>query len=92
MALLDLGMPKCDGYEVARSIRAEPWGKSTRLIALTGWGQEADRRRTRESGFDRHCVKPVDIDALLTALKGVTQGDDSDGVLQAEKSPYGRAN
>lgn len=92
VALLDLGMPKCDGYEVARSIRAEPWGKSTRLIALTGWGQEADRRRTRESGFDRHCVKPVDIDALLSALKGVAPGEDGDDCLQAQKTPYVRAN
>ncbi|MBX5460102.1 MAG: response regulator [Steroidobacteraceae bacterium] len=66
--LLDIGMPKLDGYEVARRIRAEPWGKSTVLIALTGWGQDEDRRRSREVGFDTHLVKPLDPDALSSLL------------------------
>lgn len=68
VVLLDIGMPKLDGYEVARRIRAEPWGKSTVLIALTGWGQDEDRRRSREVGFDSHLVKPLDPDALSTLL------------------------
>jgi len=68
VVLLDIGMPKLDGYEVARRIRAEPWGKSTVLIALTGWGQDEDRRRSREVGFDTHLVKPLDPDALSTLL------------------------
>ena len=66
--LLDIGMPKLDGYEVARRIRAEPWGKTAVLIALTGWGQDEDRRRTREVGFDSHLVKPLDPDALSAML------------------------
>jgi CheY-like chemotaxis protein len=68
VALLDIGMPKMDGYEVARRIRAEAWGKSTVLVALTGWGQDEDRRRTREAGFDSHLVKPLDLDALSEFL------------------------
>ncbi|MGB6452203.1 MAG: response regulator [Steroidobacteraceae bacterium] len=68
VVLLDLGLPKLDGYEVARRIRAEPWGKTMVLIALTGWGQAEDRRRTRESGFDSHMVKPLDLEALTDLL------------------------
>jgi signal transduction histidine kinase len=68
VALLDLGMPKCDGYEVARRIRSEAWGKNTVLVALTGWGQDEDRRRSREAGFDSHLVKPLDLDALTDFL------------------------
>jgi CheY-like chemotaxis protein len=68
VVLLDIGMPKLDGYEVARRIRAEPWGKGTILIALTGWGQDEDRRRSREVGFDSHLVKPLDPQALATLL------------------------
>jgi signal transduction histidine kinase len=68
IVLLDIGMPKLDGYEVARRIRAEPWGKNAVLIALTGWGQDEDRRRSREVGFDSHLVKPLDPEALSTLL------------------------
>ena len=68
VVLLDIGMPKLDGYEVARRIRAEPWGKDAVLIALTGWGQDEDRRRSREVGFDSHLVKPLDPEALSTLL------------------------
>jgi CheY-like chemotaxis protein len=68
--LLDIGMPKLDGYEVARRVRAEPWGKGTVLIALTGWGQDEDRRRSRDAGFDLHVVKPVDLAALEHLLAG----------------------
>lgn len=68
VVLLDLGLPKLDGYEVARRIRAETWGKTMLLIALTGWGQDEDRRRTRESGFDSHMVKPLDLEALTALL------------------------
>lgn len=56
---LDIGMPKLNGYEVARRIRQQTWGMDMVLIALTGWGQEEDKRRSREAGFDAHLVKPV---------------------------------
>jgi PAS domain S-box-containing protein len=64
MVLMDLGMPKVDGYEAARRIRAQPWGKELVLVALTGWGADDDRKRTYDAGFDRHLVKPVNHEAL----------------------------
>jgi CheY-like chemotaxis protein len=68
VVLLDIGMPGMDGHEVARRIRQQPQFASTRLVALTGWGQEEDRRRTQESGFDHHLTKPVDIASLQALL------------------------
>jgi CheY-like chemotaxis protein len=67
--LLDLGVPGLNGFEIARRIRRQPWGKTVSLIALTGWGQEQDRRRTAEAGFDAHLIKPVGTADLLSALK-----------------------
>ncbi len=68
VVLLDLGMPQVDGYEVCRHLRAEPWGAEVFIIALTGWGQEDDRRSVSAAGFDFHLVKPVDPDALMALL------------------------
>jgi CheY-like chemotaxis protein len=68
VALVDLGMPKLDGYETARQMRLSQWGQHTVLIALTGWGQEQDRRRAAEAGFDVHLVKPVSELDLFRAL------------------------
>jgi signal transduction histidine kinase len=71
VALLDIGMPRANGYEVARAIRGQPWGRSMVLVALTGWGQESDRRRSHEAGFDSHLTKPVDphvLDELLAKV------------------------
>ncbi len=73
VALLDIGMPLLDGYEVARRIRAHDWGKSVMLVALTGWGQESDRRRSQEAGFDTHLVKPLDLDQLSALLANLPQ-------------------
>ncbi|HYE35176.1 hybrid sensor histidine kinase/response regulator [Methylocaldum sp.] len=66
--LLDIGMPQMDGYEVARRLREDPRLARMRLIAISGYGQEEDRQRSREAGFDHHLVKPVDIDVLLELL------------------------
>jgi CheY-like chemotaxis protein len=66
--LLDIGLPKIGGLEVCRRIREQPWGKSMMLVALTGLGQNDDRRKSMAAGFDRHIVKPVDFDALLRLL------------------------
>jgi CheY-like chemotaxis protein len=66
--LLDISLPKLDGHEAARRIRGQPWGKNVLPAALTGWGQEEDRRKSKEAGFDEHMVKPVDFDALLKLL------------------------
>jgi signal transduction histidine kinase len=68
VVLLDLGMPKLNGYEVAQHIRARPWGEGIRLIALTGWGQPQDRARSAAAGFDVHLVKPVAEADLFQAL------------------------
>ncbi|MBX9792219.1 MAG: PAS domain S-box protein [Pirellulales bacterium] len=68
MVLLDLGLPKLDGYEAARQIRQHPWGRQMMLVALTGWGQDEDRRKSREAGFDHHLVKPVDHNSLMILL------------------------
>jgi CheY-like chemotaxis protein len=68
VVLLDIGMPGMDGYEVARRIREQPEGQDLTLIALTGWGQEEDRRRTSQAGFDHHLLKPADLTALKSLL------------------------
>jgi CheY-like chemotaxis protein len=68
VVLLDIGLPKLNGYEACRRIRKQPWGSSVVLIALTGWGQDDDRRRSHEAGFDHHMVKPVDPQALMGLL------------------------
>ncbi|MDB5897685.1 MAG: hypothetical protein JWP41_1287, partial [Ramlibacter sp.] len=60
VVVLDIGMPGLNGYEVARRIRAEPWGARSYLVAATGWGQENDRRKATDAGFDLHLTKPFD--------------------------------
>ncbi len=71
LVLLDIGLPRLDGYGVCQHIRDQPWGKEMRIIALSGWGQDDARRRSHETGFDGHLVKPVDpadLRQLLTEL------------------------
>ena len=79
VVLLDIGMPMLDGYEVAKRIRAQPWGQRITLVALTGWGQDSDRRRSREAGFDSHLVKPLDLETLTDLLARLPS-----------RSPHGR--
>jgi PAS domain S-box-containing protein len=66
--LLDIGMPKLDGYEVCRRLRSQPWGAEIFVIALTGWGQEDDRRKSAAAGFDGHLVKPIEPEMLSNLL------------------------
>ena len=66
--LLDLGLPKLDGYEVCRRIRKQAWGKEMVIVALTGWGHDEARAMTRQSGFDMHLVKPLDPETLFVVL------------------------
>jgi PAS domain S-box-containing protein len=68
VALFDIGLPKLNGYEACRRIRGQPWGQSMVLIAGTGWGQDEDRRRSHDAGFDHHMVKPIDPQALMKLL------------------------
>jgi DNA-binding response OmpR family regulator len=67
VALLDIGLPKLSGYDIARHVR-EKQGADVLLVAITGWGQEEDRRRAREAGFDHHFTKPADFDVLLKLI------------------------
>jgi PAS domain S-box-containing protein len=84
VALIDIGMPKANGYQVARRIREQAWGRGVYLVAVTGWGQQADKHRALEAGFDEHLVKPVPPDTLnqLLATIGVS--------LNGEGSPASR--
>ena len=74
VVLLDIGLPRMDGHEVCRHVREQPWGKNIVMIALTGWGQEDDRRKSKEAGFNGHLVKPVDYEKLLDLLGSLTNG------------------
>ncbi len=68
VVLLDIGLPKLNGYEVAQRIRKEEWGASMFLVAITGWGQDEDRRRSEDVGMNLHLVKPVEPSALDRVL------------------------
>jgi len=70
---LDLGLPHLSGREVAQRLRAQPWGRTVRLIALTGWGGEDEVRRSREAGFDEHLTKPVDPEVLIRHMARLAQ-------------------
>jgi PAS domain S-box-containing protein len=72
VAILDIGMPGMDGYEVAREVRAQAWGNEVRLIALTGWGQEDDQKASRSAGFDHHLTKPVDLPELEQVIASLS--------------------
>jgi PAS domain S-box-containing protein len=75
VVVLDLGMPRLDGYGACRALRATDWGRQMKVLALSGWGQPADRDRTREAGFDQHLVKPVDPETLIQAIEQVLGAD-----------------
>jgi CheY-like chemotaxis protein/two-component sensor histidine kinase len=68
VVLLDIGLPGLNGYEVCAHIRTQPWGKAMMLVAVTGWGQEEDRHRSKAAGFDAHLVKPVSHERLAEVL------------------------
>lgn len=76
--LLDIGLPKLNGFDACQRIRENPWAKNILIIALTGWGQEEDRRKSTKAGFDVHLVKPVSVTELLTLLARSPQRKDSD--------------
>jgi CheY-like chemotaxis protein len=72
VVLLDIGLPEMDGYEVARRMRAMPELRDVRLVAVTGYGQAEDRRRTRDAGFDDHLTKPVDLSNVERTIAGLS--------------------
>jgi CheY-like chemotaxis protein len=73
VAVLDLGLPELNGYEVAERIRQQPWAGGLVLIAMTGYGQESDRQRSRMAGFDHHLVKPADFGEVQRILISVAE-------------------
>jgi CheY-like chemotaxis protein/two-component sensor histidine kinase len=83
VVLLDIGLPEMNGYEVARYIRERPWGRDLVLVALTGWGQEEDRRRSAEAGFDHHLTKPVAPAAIEQLLAGLAERSRQTGAGRA---------
>jgi DNA-binding response OmpR family regulator len=74
IALLDIGLPKVNGHDLARAVRAREWGKRALVIALTGWGAEGDRDLSRGAGFDHHLVKPVSPEALMNLVAETPKG------------------
>jgi CheY-like chemotaxis protein len=72
VVLLDIGMPRLNGYDAARRIRQEPWGSEMVLVACSGWAQEEDRKRSHEAGFNVHFVKPLDLAVLQKLLAELT--------------------
>ena len=69
IGFFDIGMPGLNGYELAQRLRMQPRMQGVTLVAITGWGQESDRLRARQAGFDHHLVKPVDLDQVLHLLQ-----------------------
>jgi signal transduction histidine kinase/FixJ family two-component response regulator len=82
--LLDIGLPGLDGYEVARRIRALPQGEKYLLVAVTGYGEERDKERSAQAGFDAHLVKPVDFDQLLAIIHAIRRPAEPEGAGAAE--------
>jgi CheY-like chemotaxis protein len=74
--MLDIGLPVMDGYELARRLRDEPRLSDTRLVAVTGYGQAADRQRSQAAGFDAHLVKPIDVSQLPLVIEQLTSTSD----------------
>jgi CheY-like chemotaxis protein len=75
IAFIDIGMPNLNGYDTARQIRRSAWGRDTFLVALTGWGQDEDKRRSSEAGFDVHCVKPVNLAEIKRLMMEMDHSD-----------------
>jgi PAS domain S-box-containing protein len=93
--LLDIGLPKLNGYEVCRRLRELPWAKDVIILALTGWGQEEDRQRSQDAGFDNHLVKPLDHDRLmrlLASLPPLADGSPGPGTARPPAPPHSRSH
>jgi CheY-like chemotaxis protein/two-component sensor histidine kinase len=80
VGILDIGLPKMSGYDLAQRMRQQPWGKDMVLVALTGWGQSEHRQRSAASGFDHHLTKPVDLEALQQILAATPTCDPEDNL------------
>ncbi|MCA1560070.1 MAG: response regulator [Acidobacteria bacterium] len=89
VAILDIGLPVMDGYELAERLRSAAAGRSMKLVAVTGYGQAADRRRARLAGFHAHLIKPVRLDELLQVLSTGAPGINTDAIAEAKRSSGG---
>jgi CheY-like chemotaxis protein len=86
LMLIDIGLPRMDGYELARRIRRQKAGRRLKLVALTGFGRDEDRQRALDAGFDVHLVKPVNIDELKRLIASVAAVPDGDRAESADSS------
>ena len=80
VVVMDIGMPRMNGYEAAECIRSQPWGQEMLLVALTGWGQDEDKRRSREAGFQHHLVKPAEPADLYQIFVQLEQRNSPEGI------------
>lgn len=87
VVLMDIGMPVLNGHEAARRIRQYPWGRGMVLVALTGWGQKDDRKKSSDAGFDHHLVKPVEMDVLRKLLAGLQKATAERGQEEGNLAP-----
>jgi CheY-like chemotaxis protein len=81
IVLLDIGMPKLNGYEACRQIREQAWATQVIIIAVTGWGQDEDRQRSKDAGFDMHLVKPLDPLVVERLMRKLEPGRESDSMM-----------
>jgi CheY-like chemotaxis protein len=90
VVVCDIGLPEMDGHEIARRLRADPRRARTLLVAVTGWGSDEDKQRTRRAGFDFHLVKPVGLDSVQDILGRLPAGPASNGgTVLSQDSMYG---
>jgi CheY-like chemotaxis protein len=90
VVLLDIGMPGINGYDVCPRLRQEAWAKGIAVVALTGWGQSDDKRKSGDAGFDSHLVKPVDPDILARLLSAVGPGQSRPTEGRSHRAADGR--
>lgn len=86
IVLLDIGMPRMNGYEACRALRGRPWGREAIVVAQTGWNQSEDRRRSAQAGFDAHLVKPIEFVELAELLASLEQQRATSSPAQAVAS------
>ena len=81
IVLLDIGMPRLNGYEACKQIRAQAWATQVIIIAVTGWGHDEDRRRSKDAGFDMHLVKPLDPLVVERLMRKLEPGREPDSMM-----------
>jgi CheY-like chemotaxis protein len=85
--LMDIGMPRFNGFQAAQRIRAQPWADRVVLIAITGWARDEDKRCSKEAGFDAHLTKPIDLELLFRLLSAMNQPPSAAAVVDDDFEP-----